>query len=91
MSSITELNLIGVASPVCLLKCKSELAKIHTGEVLEILLQDPDVLKELIKIIARSTDKMIQSAKEGDHYRVRLRKGGTLNGGKQNPHPHFGS
>jgi TusA-related sulfurtransferase len=75
-----ELDLIGVVSPVCLLKCKSVLTQMRTGEVLEILLQDPDVVEELLKIIARSTDKVIQSTQEGDHYRIRLIKGETPNG-----------
>lgn len=51
------------------------------GDVLEILLQDPDVVEELVKIIERSTDNVIQSEQEGDHYRIRLIKGETFNGG----------
>jgi TusA-related sulfurtransferase len=81
MPSITELNLIGVATPICLLKCKRVLAGMNAGEMLEILLQDPDVVEELVKIVTRSADKVIQSAPEGDHYRIRLIKGGTPDGG----------
>jgi len=53
----------------------------NAGDVLEILLQDPDVVEELVKIIERSADKVIQSAQEGDHYRIRLKKGERFNGG----------
>jgi tRNA 2-thiouridine synthesizing protein A len=70
-----ELDLIGVISPVCILKCKSELARMDAGNVLEVLLQDPDVVHELIKIVQRSKDQVIKSEREGDHYRIWLKKG----------------
>ena len=73
--SITELDLIGVVSPVCMLKCKSELAKMNTGDVLEVLLQDPEVVEELAKIIERSKDRVISKKREKDHYRIRVKKG----------------
>ena len=81
MFSVKELDLIGVVSPVCLLKCKRVLSEMSAGETLDILLQDPDVVEELVKIIDRSADKVIQTAQERDHYRIRLIKGETFNGG----------
>lgn len=70
-----ELDLIGVVSPVCLLKCKSELTRMNAGDVLEILLQDPEAVEELVKIIERSKDQVISKKPEEDHYRIRVRKG----------------
>ena len=70
-----ELDLIGVVSPVCILKCKSELARMATGYTLEVLLQDPEVVEELIKIVERSKDHVIKSEQEGDHFRIQLKKG----------------
>ena len=70
-----ELDLIGVISPVCILKCKSKLARLDAGNVLEVLLQDPEVVEELIKIIRRSKDQVIKSEPENDHYRIWLKKG----------------
>ncbi|MFC1829146.1 sulfurtransferase TusA family protein [Thermodesulfobacteriota bacterium] len=69
-----ELDLIGVISPVCILKCKSELARMNAGSILEVLLQDPEVVEELIKIVQRSKDRVIKSKQEGDHYRIWLKK-----------------
>ncbi|MFC1811121.1 sulfurtransferase TusA family protein [Thermodesulfobacteriota bacterium] len=74
-ASIKELNLIGVVSPVCMLKCKSELARMNAGDVLEVLLQDPEAVEELVKIIERSKDRVISKEHEEDHYRIRVRKG----------------
>ncbi len=75
MNPKKEIDLIGVVSPVCLLKCKSVLAKLGTGDVLEVLVQDPEVVEELIKIIERSQDQVLNSKREGDHYRILLKKG----------------
>jgi TusA-related sulfurtransferase len=50
------------------------LAGMNTGDVLEILLQDPEVVDELVKIIERSKDEVIKSQQDGDHYRVWIKK-----------------
>jgi putative FmdB family regulatory protein len=70
-----ELDLIGVISPVCLLKCKSELAGMETGDQLEVLLQDPGVVEALVKIVERSEDEVLQTKAEGNHFRIWLKKG----------------
>ncbi len=75
MPSNSKLDLIGVISPLCLLKCKSVLAGMESGHVLEILLQDPDVVEELIKIINRSQDIVITIESERNHYRTYIKKG----------------
>ncbi|MFH2219693.1 MAG: sulfurtransferase TusA family protein [Pseudomonadota bacterium] len=76
-----ELDLIGVISPLCILKCKSELARMDAGYVLEVLLQDPEVVGEIIKIVRRSRDRVMKSEQEGDHYRIWLKKGKRSVGG----------
>ncbi len=70
-----EIDLRGILSPVCLLKCKSMLAKINCGDVLEVLLQDPEVVEELIKIVDRSKDQVVNQQKEEDYYRIYIQKG----------------
>ena len=73
--SIKRLDLIGVMLPVCLLKSKSVLSKMNAGDVLEISLQDPEVVEELIKIIERSQDQVMSSKRKGDDYIVHIKKG----------------
>lgn len=75
MSVKTGIDLRGVVSPVCLLKCKSMLAKINGGDVLEVMLQDPEVVEELVKIVERSKDQVIYQQKEGDCFRINIQKG----------------
>ena len=43
--------------------------------LVQFLLQDPEVVHELIKIVQRSKDQVIKSEQEDDHYRIWLKKG----------------
>lgn len=75
VSTQNEINLLGVFSPVCLMKCKSTLNSMQSGECVDVLIADPDVVGELEKIIRRSEDQVIHREKESDHYRIRILKG----------------
>jgi len=73
MPSNVELDLRGVGLPICLLKCKSALVNMDTGDILEVLVNDSEILEDLVKIVKRSQSKMIlQPHREGDHYRIRI-------------------
>ena len=73
-----KLNLIGVVSPVCLLQCKRVLSEMDAGDVLEVLLQDPDVVEELVKIVERSSDRVMKLNQEQDHFRIQLERGSAM-------------
>lgn len=75
MPTQTELNLIGVFFPICLLKCKSTLHAMNRGERMDVLVSDPAILDELEKIIKRSSDQIIHCLKKSDHYKLRILKG----------------
>jgi TusA-related sulfurtransferase len=72
MPSKLELDLRGVGLPVCLLQCNSTLIKMESDDMLEILVQDPEVVEDLIKIIRRSQGRSIKSRREGDYYRIHV-------------------
>lgn len=74
MSSKSEINLIGVVWPVCLLKCNSELNRLNEGEEVDVIVQDPDVLKDLLKIVERSLEHSVATFQEKNHYRIHIRK-----------------
>jgi len=59
---------------VCLLKFKSALNDICSRNVLEVLTQDPDVVENIILIVDRSEDTLINQQKEGDIYRLSVEK-----------------
>ena len=67
--------LIGVVSPICLLKCKSALSRLNPGEVLDVLVQDEEVVESLSMILKQSQDRMEAFSKEGECYRISIRKG----------------
>ena len=75
MEMASTLDLIGVVSPICLLKCKSALARLDPGEVLEVLVQDREVVESLSMILRQSEDRMEAFSKEGECFRLSIRKG----------------
>ncbi len=74
MSLKSEINLIGVVWPVCLLKCNNELNRLSEGEEVDVIVQDPDVLKDLLKIVERSLEHSVTTIHEKDHYRIHIQK-----------------
>ena len=71
----SKLDLIGVVSPICLLKCKSALSRLHPGEVLEVMVQDEEVVESLSMIVKQSQDSLESFAREGECFRLSIRKG----------------
>ena len=71
MASV-ELDLRGVVLPICLLKCKTALMGMDPREELDILVSDPHVVEDLVKIIKRSQGMVVRPRREGDHYRLRI-------------------
>ena len=72
MPSKAELNLIGVVWPVCLLQCNSELNRLYAGEEIDVIVKDPDVLKDLLIILERSSDHLVTTSKQGERYRLHI-------------------
>ena len=79
MSSKSEVDLFGIAWPVCLLKFKYALNDLCSCDVLEVLTQDPDVAENITMIVNRSEDTLINQQKEGDVYRLSVEKRAETN------------
>ncbi len=75
MSQKSELDLVGVGWPVCLLECKRTLKDMVSGDILEISMQDPDAVKELVTIVERSPDQIVEMKEGSDHFRIQIQKG----------------
>ena len=75
METASTLDLIGVVSPICLFKCKSALSRLDPGEVIEIVVQDEEVVESLSMILKQSQDSMESFTKEGECFRISIRKG----------------
>ncbi len=74
MPSKSEVNLCGIAWPMCLLKFKTALNELCSCDVLEILTQDPDVVESIVMMVDRSEDTLIKQQKEDGIYRLLVEK-----------------
>jgi TusA-related sulfurtransferase len=74
MATKFALDLAGIAWPGCLLQFKNAFDELGSSDVLEVLSQDPDVVKNILMIAYRSEGKLIQQQQEGNLYRVFIRK-----------------
>ncbi len=84
MARSVKLNLIGVVSPFCILEFKSALARIRPLQVLEVMVRDPDVAADLIRIVKHSPDRLVSRKKTRGHYLIRVeRKGARKGEGKE--------
>jgi len=70
MAAISRLNLIGVVSPFCLLEFKHAVARVRHGEMLEVLIQDPDVADDLVRLVHRSDDHLVDHKRDGHNFRI---------------------
>ena len=75
MSQKSELDLIGTGWPVCFLECKRTLSEMDPGDILVISMKDPDAVNELVIIVDRSNDQIVETEKKDDCYRIQIRKG----------------
>ena len=75
MRSDQRLDISGVLIPFSLALCKSTLARMAAGAVLEIRLRDHDTLQDLLIIVERSGDNVLAWEKHDDCYYLWVRKG----------------
>jgi TusA-related sulfurtransferase len=54
-----KLDLSGIIAPCSFLLCKSRLASMKPGAVLEVHVSDPETLKDLLTILDRSGEKIV--------------------------------
>jgi tRNA 2-thiouridine synthesizing protein A len=74
MKSDQQLDISGVVVPFSLALCKSTLARMTAGAVLEICLTDHDTLQDLLIIVERSGDDILAWEKHDDCYYLWVRR-----------------
>ena len=75
MLSIPRLDLRGISWPMCLLQFKQNLLALGAGGRLEVLVQDPEVAENILMIIERSGDRVLDNQKDETGFRLRIEKG----------------
>jgi TusA-related sulfurtransferase len=71
------LDLRGMIIPLTFLKITQGLRRIKPGEILEIMVSDPDTRKDFFKVLATFPYEVLNSSEGENLYLVRLRKGRT--------------
>lgn len=61
--------------PICFFACKSALAGMEPGAVLEISLKDPEAFRDLLTIIEHSRDRLLETREREDGYVLWVRRG----------------
>ena len=74
MKSDQRLDISGVVIPFSLALCKSALARMAAGGILEIRLQDQDTFQDLMMILKRSADQLLAWEQQADDYYLWVRK-----------------
>jgi TusA-related sulfurtransferase len=74
MKSDQRLDISGVVIPFSLALCKSTLAQMASGAVLEICLGDHDTLQDLLIIVERSGDNVLAWEKHDECYYLWVQK-----------------
>ena len=80
--SLVQLDLKGITWPVCLLTFKQTLLTLVSGERLEVVIHDPEVAEQILMIVERSPDRIIDRHMEGKKLRLRIEKGKKADPGK---------
>ena len=75
MSSKVKLNLINTVCWVGLLQFQNKMAKMASGDTLDILTDNGETTEALNKLVNRSEGEVILSKKEGGNFLIRVQKG----------------
>lgn len=75
MAAKTQLNLVGMVSPFCLLAFKAAMARLNPQQVLEVRVRDPEVMADLVRLVHHSPDRLINREEEGDCFCIRVERG----------------
>ncbi len=70
MSPTSAISLIDIEWPISLLQCNRELIRMKSGDKLEVLVDDPDVARDLMLIIEHSENHSATFLKENGHTRI---------------------
>lgn len=70
-----ELDLVGMVKPLCFLYLKKALKGLGQGELLQVRVEEPAIVRSMEMIIERSTDHLMDSHSEGDTHLILIRKG----------------
>ena len=72
VSDRTIVDLRGAIIPLILLKISQVFRENETGKTIEILVNEPDIKRDIFKILPPLSYKLVDINDEGSFYRIRL-------------------
>jgi len=61
--------------PWCILKAESLLRLMEPGKVLEVLVTDPQIIRDLPSVLSQGNDQLIKVDQQREVYRLYVRRG----------------
>jgi TusA-related sulfurtransferase len=77
MQADEKLDLCGIITPCSLMLWKSKLASMQPGAILEVHLSDPETLNDLLLILKRSAEEIVQRKQHGNKTSFWIKKGAS--------------
>lgn len=78
----SSLNLKGVLCPINFVKTKLKLEEMQHGQILEVIIDDGESMKNVPRSVKEEGHKIIKVAQLPDNsFSLLIKKGGTTNGG----------
>jgi len=65
----------GWSCPWCILKAESLLRLMEPGKILEVLVTDPQIIRDLPSVLSQGNDQLIKVDQQREVYRLYLRRG----------------
>ncbi len=81
------LDLRGMIIPVTFLRFTQAFREIEVGEIMEIVGNDPETIKDLFRILQTFSYDLLNIDDDKNPYLIRLRKGRPMDGFVKNSHP----
>ena len=69
-----NIDIRGIDWPICVLNCKKEVNQMETGDQMEILVTDINVMNNIVTLIEQLADHSIEKHRENKGYRLVVRK-----------------
>ena len=60
--------------PICILNCTREVNQMKTGDQIEVLVKDIDVVNSIVELIEQLLDHSIEKHKKNKYYRLLIKK-----------------
>jgi len=73
-----ELVLADTLPFINLLKLKTQLVRMQPGDLLEVVLRDPETVSDLEKILKHSADRITKKVTEGDVIKISILRGNNI-------------